>query len=187
MLITWFVALFVSAIEARFFLPNRAIFRGRNISVPACALIFAVRNLHFAATLRAIPVANQYTFQYGVELFRLYNVDTNCPDNLDELGNRNVPFVTIGNRATPIVGRVLNDFLLSNSETIMSDTCLAVLPDTVANSFNSLLSFTLISLPGIPPGRFYFSSLYKIPLYGFPVSTLFFIKCLYIPRFSASI
>lgn len=188
MLITWFVALFVSAIAARFFLPNRAIFRRGQISVASGTSILAVCNLHFPATLRAIIVANQYTFQQGVELFRLYNVDTNCPDNLDELGNRNVPFVTIGNRATPIVGRVSSMiFLLSNSETIMSDTCLAVLPDTVANSFNSLLSFTLISLPGIPPGRFYFSSLYKIPLYGFPVSTLFFIKCLYIPRFSASI
>ena len=55
------------------------------------------------------------------------------------------------------------------------------------NIFNCSLSFILISFPGIPPGRFYFSSLYKIPLYGFPVSTLFFIKCLYIPRFSASI
>lgn len=84
-------------------------------------------------------------------MYRFYNVDTNCTYNPGNLNNGNIPFVTIGNRATPIVRRFLNYFLLSNSETIMSDTCLAGFPERVANSFNSLLSFTLISLPGIPP------------------------------------
>lgn len=153
MLITWFVALFVSAIAARFFLPNRAIFRLGQISVASGTSILAVCNLHFPATLRAIIVANQYTFQQGVQMDGTNRVNTNCPDNVHHFHNGNIPFVTIGDREPQLSLMFSIICLLINSVTIVSDTWLAVFPLSVANIFNCSLSFIFISFPGIPPGR----------------------------------